>query len=149
MRMWDVKCHLCDITHTAAIPTGCQKQEYWWRNHIYSNPKFGIIFSQLIQIFETLQKSIVSIAYHLHRCIKSCSTIIFKMPVSLAEKIKVKVYANEDDFVSEIQALPRLWFLLCFPHELLMIWSSITIVSTIAGFQSADNSPWILLSGPK
>jgi len=26
----------------------------------------------------------------------------------LAEKIKFKVYANEDDFVSEIQALPRL-----------------------------------------
>ena len=31
-----------------------------------------------------------------------------KIPVSLAEKIKVKIYANQDDFVSEIQALPRL-----------------------------------------
>ena len=35
--------------------------------------------------------------------------------------MKVLVYANQDDFVLEIQALPRLRFLLClFPHELLM-----------------------------
>jgi len=39
------------------------------------------------------------------RCIKSCSTRIFKIPVSLAEKFKVQVYANEDDFVSNLQAI--------------------------------------------
>ena len=38
----------------------------------------------------------------------------------MAKKIKVKVYANEDNFVSDLQALQQLSFLLWFTHELLM-----------------------------
>jgi hypothetical protein len=34
----------------------------------------------------------------------------------LSEKIQVKVYANDDDFVSELQPSSRLCFQLCFPH---------------------------------
>jgi hypothetical protein len=30
------------------------------------------------------------------------------------------VYVNQHDFVSNIQTPSRSWFLLCFPHELLM-----------------------------
>ena len=41
-------------------------------------------------------------------CIKSCFTIILKIPVSLAKKIKVKVDGNEDHSVSELQALLQL-----------------------------------------
>jgi hypothetical protein len=37
------------------------------------------------------------------------------------EKIKLKVYVNQHDSVSDIQTPSRSWFLLCFLHRLLMI----------------------------
>ena len=63
---------------------------------------------------------------------KIFSTIIFKIPVSLAEKIKLRVDVNEDDFVSEIQALRHGCDFYCNFHELLMniIKSDITIISS-------------------
>jgi hypothetical protein len=41
------------------------------------------------------------------------------------EKIELKVYVNQHDFVSDIQTPLRSWFLLCFLHELLMSFTNI------------------------
>jgi hypothetical protein len=38
----------------------------------------------------------------------------------VGEKIELKVYVNQHDFVSDIQTPSRSWFLLCFLHEILM-----------------------------
>jgi hypothetical protein len=45
------------------------------------------------------------------------------------EKIELKVYVKQHDFVSDIQTPSRSWFLLCFLHELLMSFTIFVITS--------------------
>jgi hypothetical protein len=58
------------------------------------------------------------------------------------EKIELKVYVNQHDFVSDIQTPSRSWFLLCFLHELLMFsqWKIYVLFKTrlAAGVQLWD-----------
>jgi hypothetical protein len=48
------------------------------------------------------------------------------------EKIELKVYVNEHDFVSNIQTPSRSLFRLCFLHELLMSFTRVFDDSTIS-----------------
>ena len=54
-------------------------------------------------ISDTTWMQILYMAYDTVRLVISCSAKIFKIQVILAKKIQVKVYANEDNFVSDIQ----------------------------------------------
>ena len=46
--------------------------------------------------------------------------VIFKINIVKAEKIKAKVYVNQDKSLSDLQTLIKHSFLLYFPRELLM-----------------------------
>ena len=73
-------------------------------------------------ISDTTRTRILYITYETSRCIHSCSTKILKIKLNLAEKIGVKVYANQDDFVSDLQPPPRTMISIVFSsliiHEL-------------------------------
>ncbi len=51
--------------------------------------------------------------------------VIFKINIVKAEKIKAKVYVNQDKSLSDLQTLIKHSFLLYFPRELLMNFLSI------------------------
>ena len=54
-------------------------------------------------ISDTTLTRILYMAYDTAKLVISCPAKIFEIQVNLAEKIQVKVYANEDNFVSDIQ----------------------------------------------
>ena len=43
-------------------------------------------------------------SYQMHTCKTSCFAIIFKIQLIFYEKIKLNIYANQDDSASQLQA---------------------------------------------
>ena len=56
-------------------------------------------------ISDTTRPLILYSTYDTSRCIISCSTEILKKRLNLAEQIRVKVYANQDDVLYQIYNL--------------------------------------------
>jgi hypothetical protein len=65
---------------------------------------------------------------------KFIGEVILKINVVYAEKIKVKVYVNQQESVSHIQIRHAYDFSLCFLHELLMSFSNIPVYTIPCNF---------------